>query len=403
MSYADLSGCQSSSTPETTTAGLNGGELAEAKRYGRRELFCTLADKAIDVVYLLLFVLFLARPLESYLQNFSLLKEYVTLRLTALFLVLLLLHLAVSFPLSYYSGHLLEHQFKLSTLSFGRWLWRYVKRNLVGGGLMWLMVLALFWLIWTLGAAWWPVAAVAFFLFAVVLGRLAPVVILPLFYRFEKLNMPELTARLEQVMAGTGISLDGVYRIELSTETVKANAMLAGMGRTRRVLLGDTLLRTCTTEELEVIFAHEVGHHVFRHISKIMLLGLVCGFIGFWLCDRVLAVWAMWCGEVLDYAHLSPEALPLLMFVITLLTMIIEPLQNALSRRFEREADRYALQRTGLFAAYRSAFYKLARLNKDDPNPHWLDLLLFHSHPSVAQRLAFAEQAEAETRNRPLV
>jgi STE24 endopeptidase len=215
---------------------------------------------------------------------------------------------------------------------------------------------------------------------------------LPLFYRIEKLDVPAITDRLARLAQGTGLSIEGVYRMDLSDETVKANAMLAGLGRTRRVLLGDTLLAGFLPEEIEVIFAHEIGHHVFHHIRSMIVAGLVYTTAGFWLCDRLLAWWAARGGAPVDYTRLPVDTLPLLLLILTVFALLLQPLQNAVSRRFERQCDRYALERTGLKGAYLSAFRKLARLNKDDPNPHWLEVFLFHSHPPVAERLAMAEQ-----------
>jgi STE24 endopeptidase len=216
--------------------------------------------------------------------------------------------------------------------------------------------------------------------------------ILPLFYRIKKLDAPELTDRIARLAEGTTLSIEGVYRMDLSDETVKANAMLAGLGRTRRVILGDTLLEGFEPDEIEVIFAHEVGHHVFRHIRKTILAGIFYSAAGFWICDRLLVLWVKHSGARFDYAHLPVDTLPLLLLILTVFAMFSQPFQNAVSRRFERQSDRYALERTGLKDAYLSAFRKLARLNKDDPNPHWLDVFLFHSHPPVAQRLAMAEE-----------
>ncbi len=130
------------------------------------------------------------------------------------------------------------------------------------------LVLGLYWLIWLTGRWWWLAAAGAFFVVSIVLGQLAPVLILPLFYQIEKLDAPELTDRIARLAAGTGLSIEGVYRMDLSEETVKANAMLAGLGRTRRVLLGDTLLNGFSPDEIEVIFAHEIGHHVLPPHSQ---------------------------------------------------------------------------------------------------------------------------------------
>ncbi len=375
------------------TVDMTDAELAEAKRYGRLELACDLADKAIDVAYLAVAAFLLARPLDDWLQTTCpLLAGNWSLRLAALFLVITAIHILLSFPLSFYSGHVLEHQFKLSTQTFWHWLWQYLKRNLLAVGVMVFVVEGLYWLIWTTGGAWWLLAAGAFFVVTMVLGQLWPVLILPLFYRIEKLDAPAITDRLARLAQGTGLSIEGVYRMDLSDETVKPNAMLAGLGRTRRVLLGDTLLAGFLPEEIEVVFAHEIGHHVFHHIRRMMLAGVVYSMAGFWLCDRLLMWWAARGAVPADYAGLPVDTLPLLLLTLMVFGLLLQPLQNAVSRRFERQCDRYALERTGLKEAYLSAFRKLARLNKDDATPHWLDVFLFHSHPPVAERLAMAEQ-----------
>jgi STE24 endopeptidase len=371
--------------------GMTDAELFEAKSYGRWELVCSLADKALDVAYLAAAAFFLARPLDAWMQTCPRLANNWSLRLVAMLLMVMAIHIAVSFPLAFYSGHVLEHQFKLSTQSFRRWLWRYMKRNLVAVGFSLGMLLGLYWLVWTTGSAWWLVAAAVFFLVSIGLVQVTPL-FLPLFYHVEKLDAPELTDRIARLAQGTSLSIEGVYRMDLSEETVKANAMLAGLGRTRRVLLGDTLLKSFLPEEIEVIFAHEIGHHVFRHIRKMILAGLFYSAAGFWLCDRLLAAWVARGGATIDYARLPIDTLPLLLLILTVFALLLQPLQNAVSRRFERQCDRYALEQTGLKDAYLSAFRKLARLNKDDPDPHWLDVFLFHSHPPVAERLAMAEE-----------
>ena len=365
-------------------------ELAEAKRYGHYDLICGLADKAIDLAYLAVMALLLARPIDLWLRGSEVLEHHRWLRLAAMFLIVTAVHVCVSFPLSLYSGHILEHRFGLSKLTLGGWLWRYAKRNLLAAALGVAMFLFLYGLIWSVGPLWWLVAAGGFFVVSVLLGQLAPVLILPLFYKIEKLDNPELSRRMTRLAEGTGLSIEGVYRMGLSEETVKANAMLAGLGRTRRVLMGDTLLDQFTPDEIEVIFAHEMGHHVYRHIQKMIVTGIVYSAAGFWICDRLLIASVVgWHG---NYADIPVSTLPLVMLILVVFALVLEPLQNAVSRRNERQSDRYALRRTGRKDAYVSAFRKLARINKDDPNPHWLEVLLFHGHPPIGQRLAMAEE-----------
>jgi len=371
-------------------APMTAEERAEARRYSRRGLACTLIDKAVDLGYLAVMAFVLGRPIDRWLSEFPLLDGSRSLRLVAMLLVVFGLHVVVSLPLSFYSGHVLEHRFGLSNQTLRAWLWRYARRLLLAGTFEVVMFLGLFWLIWTAGAYWWLAATGAFFLVSVVLGQLAPVVILPLFYRIERLNAPELRDRLDRLAQGTGLSVEGVYRIQLSDQTVKAGAMLAGLGRTRRVLLGDTLLDRFTPEEIEVVFAHEVGHHVFRHIRKTLFAGVLYGAAGFWVCDRLLAAWAAAPGGPFEHAQAPVYALPLVMLILTVFMSVLEPFQNSISRRYEGQCDRYALERTGSKGAYVSAFRKLARVNKANPDPHWLDVILFHSHPPIARRLAMA-------------
>jgi len=378
--------------PDHTSAGLDREQLTEAKQYGRLGLICDLADKGIDLVFLALMALVVARPLDDGLARWSILADFESLRLVALLLITILLHVAVSFPLSLYSGHFLEHRFGLSKQTFRGWLWRYTKRCTLAVAFSAVIFLGLYWIIWLTGPWWWIVAAGGFFVVSVVLGQLTPVLIMPLFHKIEKLDMPELSQRLNRLAGGTGLSIEGVYRIVLSEETVKANAMLAGLGRTRRVLLGDTLLADFTPEEIEVIFAHEIGHHVCRHIRKMILSGMVYIAAGFWLCHGLLTAWVDWPGQSVDFHLLPVYTLPMVMFALTAFAMLLEPVQNFFSRRFERQSDRYALERTGAKEAYISAFQKLARQNKDDPDPHPLEVLLFHGHPPIAERLAMAER-----------
>jgi STE24 endopeptidase len=371
-------------------AGMTPQQLAEAKQYGRYSLACTLADKALDLLFLTFAAVVLARPLDAWLHGWPLLARFDSLRLVVFFLLVTLLHVCVSVSLSFYSGYVLEHRFHLSTLSVAGWIRRYLKQNLLALGLGLVLILGLYWLIWTTRGWWWLAAAGAFFCVTIILGRIFPILIMPLFYKIQRLDAPELAERISGLAAGTGLTIEGVYRIALSEETVKANAMLAGMGRTRRVLLGDTLLNHFSPEEIAVVFAHEIGHHLFRHVRKMILLGLVISVIGFWICDHVLMGLSSQAGQPLDYATLPVWTEPWIMLILSIFGLLLEPLMNGISRHHERQCDRYALERTRQPDAYISAFSKLARQNKDDPAPHWLEVFWLHDHPPIGQRLAIA-------------
>jgi len=175
------------------------------------------------------------------------------------------------FVLDYLAGYRLEHRFQLSTETFGRWLWRHTKMVVLAGLLLGAMIVGLYTALWYV--PYWIVCCwLAWMALSVVLAQIFPVVILPLFYPAKKLEDEELLGRFRELSEGTGISIEGVYRLELSKSTHKGNAMLAGLGRTRRVLLSDTLLDKVTADQLLVVYAHELGHHVHRHFLKLLIL-----------------------------------------------------------------------------------------------------------------------------------
>jgi STE24 endopeptidase len=363
-------------------------QRAEARRYNHISLACTLVDMAIDLVYLGLMAFVFARPLDTWLSSFPALSaDHSILRLIALFVIVMLLHIAVSLPLSFYSNFIVEHQFGLSNQTFQRWLRNYTLSNVLTIALGIALNVGLFWIIWHTGHYWWLIAAAAFFVVSIVLGQLAPVVIMPLFYKVEPIENAELDARMKRLAEGTGITIEGVYRLGLSADTQKANAMLAGLGRTRRVLMGDTLLEKFTPEEIDVIFAHELGHHVHKHIPKMIATGVLVSLAGFFIIDRTITAWA----GIPTAADAPVSALPLVMFTLTAFSLIVAPLQNVISRHYERQCDRYALVRTKNPASYRTAFQKLARLNKADTEPNPIEVFLLHSHPPIAERLGMAD------------
>jgi STE24 endopeptidase len=359
----------------------------DVKRYQRQKLAAVAGATLVGLSYLALAGIIFGPVVGQWLRSRVTDNDWLLLLAMAALVGAGLEVLTL--PIDFWSGYILEHRYGLSNQTFARWLWRRLKGYLVGGVLGLLLLFGLYSLLWLTGAYWWLWATAGWLVVTLVLGQLVPVLILPLFYKVTRLEDAGLAERLQRLADGTGLTLAGVYRLHLSQETKKANAALTGLGRTRRVLLGDTLLEQFTPEEIEVVFAHEVGHHVHRHLPKMVVVSVLLALAGFWLVDRVLGSAA----PALGYTGLAdPAALPLLLLVLSLFGLLLSPAQNALSRFFERQCDRYALDRTRLPAAYRSAFVKLARINKSDPDPHPLVAWLFYDHPPIRERLALAEK-----------
>jgi STE24 endopeptidase len=360
----------------------------DVKRYQRQKLLATIANMATSLAMLAALALALGPMIGPHLREVA--GEHNRILQVMLMAIVLGVSLeAVTLPIDFWSSYLVEHQHGLSTQTLGKWIVKRLKGYAVGGVIGLGLLCGLYWVLWVTGDWWWLWATAGWLAITLVLGRLLPIVILPLFYRVTRLDDESLLGRLRRLCDGTGLTVEGVYRLHLSDETRKANAALAGLGRTRRVLLGDTLLESFTPEEIEVVFAHEVGHHVHRHLIKGVILGVVLAVVGFKIVDVVLRGAA----EGLGYQGLAdPAAMPLVLLVLALFGLLLSPMQNAISRFFEVQCDRYALARTGFKDAFRSAFAKLARMNKSDPDPNPMVVWFFYDHPPIRERLALADE-----------
>jgi STE24 endopeptidase len=232
-------------------------------------------------------------------------------------------------------------------------------------------------------------------LLSVLLAQIAPVVLFPLFFRFRALHDEELTARLTRRSERSGAKVRGVYEWMLSEKTKKANAALMGLGRTRRIVISDTLLAACNHDEIEAVLTHELGHHYHRHMLKAIAVQGVITFIGFW-CLKLAIRWAAldWKRfDQIDFANL-----PLMILVATAISVLLLPVMNAYSRFNERQADLYAWRSLGSVQAFCSAMEKLAAQNLAEREPsRWVEIL-FHSHPAAGRRMKDALAWEASHR-----
>ncbi len=224
------------------------------------------------------------------------------------------------------------------------------------------------------------------------MAQLAPVVLMPIFYKFEPLANDSLRDRLTKLGERAGTRVRGVYEWKLSEKSNKANAALTGLGSTRRIILSDTLLQNYSDDEIEAILAHELGHHVHKHILKSIFTQVAITFFAFWLINVVLRFviakdWFPVLGSRLnDFANL-----PLIVLVATVLGFVLMPALNAISRHHERQADRYAWENTPAIEPFITSMQKLADQNLAERQPNKVIEALFHSHPSIGKRIAAAE------------
>ena len=362
-------------------------DTPEARRYNRLRRWLSVSDFVLGLVML---TVLLASGCTGSLRDLAYRaadQSYVL----AVFLyvtMLLLLSKLLGAGLDYYSFRL-EHRYHLSNQKVGSWLWDECKGWLVGLVLATILVEVLYFTIREWPQHWWLIAWAIFMALFIFFAQIAPVILLPLFYKFEPLEREELKARLVRLSERAGTRVRGVYEWKLSEKSKKANAALTGLGATRRIILADTLLTNYSDEEIEAVLAHELGHHVHKHIPKSIAVQMAITFVGFWAANLILhyAVEQMhWFETLSDFANL-----PLLVLVSTLLSFMLMPVLNAYSRFNERQADRYCFQSISSVAPFISSMNKLAEQNLAERTPSkWVEWF-FHSHPAITKRFAAAE------------
>jgi len=353
-----------------------------AKRYTKIKLTMSLIGPVIFFVFSFVLV---ASGVTITMENIA--RSYLRNDYTALlgFAALLgLAEMALTTPLQFYSGFILEHKYNLSNQTFRAWLWEGMKGFLLSIFITIPLLLALFFCLKAFGSMWWlPLGSLVFFV-SVVDARLAPVLIFPLFYTFKPLPDGDLRSTILRLCESVGMPVEGVYVFDLSKNTKKANAAFTGIGKSKRIILGDTLVANFRDDEIETVFAHELGHYKLKHLWMTLGFGTVSSFLGLFLTAKAYELSLSWFGFTsLDQL----AALPLLALWLGLYSLVASPLSNAISRSHERAADRYAISLTRNSEAFANALHKLATINLADVSPHPFVEFLFHSHPSIEKRI----------------
>ena len=357
-----------------------------SKRYSLQKRILTISGLIVALLYIL-FMGFFGSSILKYLISFVTANEYLLIALY-IFIFIIIIDV-ITIPLSFYGGFVLEHMYGLSNQKISGWIKDELKKVLISLPLIIFMVEIMYIFLRNFPNTWWIFVTVIWIFFSVIMAKLAPVLIFPLFYKSVPLDNKEVKESLESLAEGTGISIQGVYRIDLSKNTKKANAALAGMGSTRRVLLGDTLLDSYSPAEIKSVFAHELGHHVYHHIWKMLAIGTISGCLGFAFCHLVLsnAIVVLGYQNIYDIA-----AFPAVCISLGVSGFMLLPIQNAISRSFERACDKYAIEKTDDPEAFISTMEKLAEQNLSDLTPNRLIELLFYSHPAISKRIEMAKK-----------
>jgi STE24 endopeptidase len=371
----------------STISATPAADSPASRRYNRIRRWLGITDFVIGFALL---VALLATGWNGTLRDFALRVAFqnYTLAVAAYVLMLMALAKLLGAGLDYY-GFRLEHRFHLSNQRLRAWLLDEAKGFLVGLILMVVIVEVLYFMLREFPQHWWLLTWAIFMGLFVLLAQLAPVILFPIFYKFEPLQNEELKQRLVRLGERAGTRVRGVYKWNLSEKSKKANAALTGLGSTRRIILADTLLDNYSADEIEAVLAHELGHHVHKHILKGIAVQAVTTLLGFWAAN-----WAL--HYAVDRLHMFDELsdfanLPVFILAVTVLSLLALPGLNAFSRFNERQADRYAFESIASVDPFISSMNKLAEQNLAERTPARFVEWFFHSHPAISRRLQAAQ------------
>jgi len=354
----------------------------DSKKYNNTKLFIGIAKGIISFILLFLFVqLGYSLMLEDYIRSFTQNDYYVFI--IYVFAIGIISSILFA-PVNFYTGFYLEHKYNLSNQTFKKYILENIKSILVGLVIGVPILLQFFFVLNQFKDLWWLIFASAMFLISVVLSQIFPILIMPIFYKIIPLNDEELKTRITKLAEGAGITVQNVFSFNMSKNTKKANAAFTGLGKTKRIILGDTLLNDYSKDEIETVIAHELGHYKHKHIQKNILFGTVTSFLTFFIISLLYKNSLSW----FDFnSILQIAALPILSLWAMVIGLIQTPISNILSRKYEYEADRYAIQSTRKPDSFINTLNKLTDQNLGDRQPHPFVEWFYYSHPSIKNRI----------------
>lgn len=355
--------------------------MDKSKKYNRIKIIVKITNLILNFALLIILVFTsLSRIIEQQIYLYTS-SDYVAF---IFFLIIIgTISSLISFPLDFYSTYIIEHRFNLSNQKLADWAIQNLKELVVSSIIIFPIAIVFYYLIKNYDS-WWLILTLIMFVFSILLARIAPTFIFPIFYKFKELENEDLKTKLIQLCEKYGISFRGIYSFNMSKTTKKANAGFTGISKSKRIILSDTLIENFTDNEILTVFAHELGHYKKRHIAKNILIGFISTFLTFYLTANLYEM------LLIKFNFSSPSqisALPLLFLILSVLSIVFMPVTNFISRKFEYEADEFAVKTTNDKESFVSALNKLSKINLADENPNPLIEFIFYSHPSIKKRI----------------
>jgi STE24 endopeptidase len=356
---------------------------AESKVYSKIKLRISFFSMITDFLILcLLSFSTVSRDIVNYI-DFHYYNQY--LQFFFFVCIVGIIFLIPGLLIDYYGGFFIEHQFGLSNQNRFAWFFEKIKSIAISSLIFLPIAMVFFIIVRNANENWWWIFSLILIFFSLILARIAPILIFPLFYTFKPVQNPELEKRMKTLLDKEKISFSGIYQFNMSKNSKKANAGFTGIGKSRRIILADTLIENFSVDEIESVFAHELGHYRYRHILKNLVTGSILIIISFYLCSEMYSYILAKRGFIYIY---EISALPLLVLLLSVFSFLTMPFINTLSRFYERQADAYAVNAIADKKSFTSSLLKLSKMNLSDTDPHPLIEFLFHGHPSVKKRIA---------------
>lgn len=354
----------------------------DSKKYNNTKLALGIFKSASVFILMFLFIwLGFSESLDKYLSDFF---PDSYLRFIVFILVISTATGIIFSPFSFYLGYYLEHKYKLSNQTIIKWMWENLKGLLLSMVIGIPVLLLFYYSLNSFQELWWLPFSIMMFILSVGLARIAPIVILPIFYKIIPLDNAELKSRIARLAVDAGLKIENVYKFDMSKNTKKANAAFTGIGKSKRIILGDTLLDNFSDDEIETVIAHEMGHYKKKHIIKGIMFSTASSFLTFFIIAKLYESTFQFFGfnSIEQIA-----AIPLLLLWAMVVGIILTPLGNIFSRKHEYEADEYAIEVTGKPNSFISTLEKLTEQNLGDKSPHPFVEWFFYSHPSISKRI----------------
>ncbi|MDD5622467.1 MAG: M48 family metallopeptidase [Actinomycetota bacterium] len=349
------------------------GLLSKASNYNRVSLNISIVSRFLSWSIMSGIVIVFFKYFKSIRINILLAFSFIVLFYILIQLILL--------PLAYYRGYIIEHRFGLSNQTLTMWFSDYLKENGISILISSLGMTGIYALMIYIPKYWWIISSAVLAIFIVVSTYLYPILIDPMFYKFEKLKDENFQEQIINIAGIAGIEVKEVLVADASRKTNKANAYFTGIGGSKRIVVFDNLINNFSREETLNVIAHEIGHWYNWHILKSMMIGIISGTVGLFLINAVFA----YSNMVGDF-----KSILVIILLISIISFLSLPVQNAVSRAFERQADNFAIQATENPDAQIQLMLKLAESNLSDVSPHWYIKYLLYSHPPIMERIEAA-------------